>query len=93
MNSSDDAAASERSRWLAELAEAIRQAQRLAADVSFPEHISSQAGELVARLESVRIEVDALRRCYWAPRATGIDPMRTNPFPWERRHQHWRAEN
>lgn len=79
--------AAERSRWLAELAQAVDQAQRLARTLSASESNGSQAKELFGRLESVRIEVDALRRGTWVTRSIEIDPLRTNLFPWNRRRK------
>lgn len=81
-------AAVEHSRWLAELAEAIDQAQRLARTLSATGSNSAEAKELFRRLESVRIEVDALRRGGWVTRSTEIDPLRTNSFPWNRRRKY-----
>ena len=93
MHRSDEStAAAERSRWLAELAVAIRDAQRLARVLGVDAD-SGPASELYARLESVRLEVEALRRSSWAPRPTEIDPQWIKPCPWERRHRHWRSEN
>lgn len=80
-------AATERSRWLAELAQAVDQAQRLARTLGHSESNCAQAKELYGRLESVRIEVEALRRGTWVTRSIEIDPLRTNLFPWNRRQK------
>lgn len=93
MHRSDESTtAAERSRWLAELAVAIRDAQRLARVLGVDDD-RGPASDLYVRLESVRLEVEALRRGSWAPRPTEIDPRWIKPFPWERRHRHWRSEN
>lgn len=86
--SGERSAAAERSRWLAELAEAIDQAQRLARSLNSPGSSGAQARELFHRLESVRIEVDALRRGTWVTRSTETDPLWTNLFPWNRRQKY-----
>ncbi|HUE79527.1 MAG TPA: hypothetical protein VMN38_07845 [Sphingomicrobium sp.] len=91
--SAEASAATERARWLAELAEAVRQARRLARTLGVAGNDSGPASELYGRLETVRIEIEALRRGGWAPRPDEIDPLRTNPFPWERRHKHWRQDD
>lgn len=69
----DSAAALERARWLAELADAIGQAQRLAWSLGVAEGDSEEARELYARLEAVRGEVDALRFGDWVPVRSEID--------------------
>ena len=74
-------AAAERSRWLAELAEAVAQAQRLARALGAPEGKCAPAKEVYRRLESVRIEVEALRRGGWGTSPTKIDPNWMNLMP------------
>ncbi len=86
--SGERTAAAERSRWLAELAQAIDEAQRLARNLGDSERKCAHAKELYGRLESVRIEVEALRRGTWVTRSTEIDPLRTNLFPWNRRQKY-----
>ena len=89
MNRSEEqAAAAERSRWLAELAQAIDQAQQLARTLGDSESNGAQAKELYGRLEAVRVEVDAIRRGTWVTRSIEIDPLRTNHFPWNRRQKY-----
>jgi hypothetical protein len=70
----DSAAALERARWLADLLEAIGQAQRLAWRLGVAEGNCEQARELYARLEAVRNEVDALRFGNWSAVRSEIDP-------------------
>ena len=81
----DEAVALERSRWLADLAHTIDEAQRLARTLSFSEGNSAAAKKIHGRLETIRIEVDSLRRGGWVPRSREIDPMWTGLSPWNRR--------
>lgn len=80
-------AAAERSRWLAELAQAVDQAQRLARTLGVPGGNCEPAKELYDRLELVRIEVEALRRGAWGASPIEIDPLWTSLFPWNRRQK------
>jgi hypothetical protein len=50
-----------RAEWLAQLADAIEGAQRLAWQLGTKEHASSEARELYSRLEAARLELDSLR--------------------------------
>jgi hypothetical protein len=70
----DSAAALERARWLAELLEAINQAQRIAWRLGVAEGDCEEARDLYARLEAVRNEVDALRFGDWTALRSEIDP-------------------
>jgi hypothetical protein len=70
----DQVVALERARWLAELAHAISQAQKLAWRLGVAEGDSEEARELYARLEAVRNEVDALRFDGWSGVRREIDP-------------------
>jgi hypothetical protein len=70
----DQAVALERARWLAELAQAIAQAQKLAWSLGVVDGDDEEARELYARLEAVRGEVDALRFGDWVDVRTEIDP-------------------
>ena len=78
----DQAAAAARSRWLAELAEAIDQALKLGREFWIAESPCAEAKEVYGRLESVRNEVEALRRGHrtLSPKETG--PLWTRLFPW-----------
>ncbi len=69
----DQAVALERARWLAELAQAIGQAQKLAWSLGVLEGDSEQARELYARLELVRAEVESLRFGDWAETPQEVD--------------------
>jgi hypothetical protein len=75
VNSSKRMSAASRAKWLAELAIAIDEAQRLAWRVGVTEAKSSEALELYVRLEAARVEVEALRR---AARPAGLSPW---PIP------------
>lgn len=68
----------ERARWLAELAEAIDQAQRLAWRLGIVDGNSADAKALYARLELARLEVDSLRRGGWPREQTDIPPQWIN---------------
>lgn len=76
--------AAERARWLAELALAVDQAQRLATEIAASEARRSEAGELHAQLEAIRVEVEMLRR--GRPEGDKIDPNWINLFGWNERH-------
>lgn len=56
-----EVSASERARWLAELADALEQAQHVAWDLGIREDSSLEAMELYGRLEAARAEVQSLR--------------------------------
>lgn len=53
--------AEDRARWLAELAQAIDEAQKVAWRVGVTEGRSSEALELYVQLEAARLELEALR--------------------------------
>jgi hypothetical protein len=79
------AAAAERGRWLAELAQAVDEALRLARSLRASEASRIAVKGIYCRLEAVRIEVDSLRRGGWVVRREEIGPLRTGLFPWNRR--------
>jgi len=54
-------AAAPRAQWLAELADAIESAQRLAWQLGTGERRSAEARELYEQLEAARIEVETMR--------------------------------
>lgn len=70
----DQALALERGRWLAELARAIDEAQRVAWTLGVSEGDSAVAKELYARLELVRGEIEELRFGDWTEVPKEIDP-------------------
>jgi hypothetical protein len=70
----DQVVALERARWLAELAQALAQAQKLAWRLGVAEGDSEEARELYARLEAVGSEVDSLRFNGWIEVRREVDP-------------------
>ena len=80
--SSNEAQAQERARWLAELAVAIDEAQRLAWRLGVAEGGSPVAKALYGRLETLRAEVASLRRAGWARHREEIEPPWMNLIPW-----------
>lgn len=62
---SSESLAAERKRWLAELTEAIDEAQQLAWRIS-SDGSRPEAMDLYVRLELARVEVESLRRSGWA---------------------------
>lgn len=85
--SGNRATAVERSRWLAELAEAVEEALRLARALGVAEGDRARADEIRVRLERVRIEIDALRRGAWGTRPIEIDPLWTRLLGWKARSE------
>lgn len=79
---SSEATATERSRWLSELAVAIEQAQRVAWRLGVTEGDDPEAKELYARLELAREEVESLRRGGWAGEQQELDPFWMKLIPW-----------
>lgn len=79
---SNEATATERARWLAELAIAVEQAQKLAWRLGVSEGDDPEAKDLYARLESVRTEVESLRRGGWAGAHEELDPFWVKLLPW-----------
>lgn len=75
-------AAAERGRWLAELAHAITEAQRVARSLGVSRGNCAEAEAIYASLEMVGIEVENLRRGGWGVQATEFDPQWTSLFPW-----------
>ena len=70
----------ERARWLAELSDAISQAEHLAWRLGYAEGDSGDARALHARLVAMRAELEALRSS-WAAAPAEIDPLWANLFP------------
>jgi hypothetical protein len=76
--SGDRAAAADRARWLAELAEAVDHAQRWSLSASaagIPE-----VKHLYRRLDALRVEIEDLRRGRRGVPPNEIDPLWTNLF-------------
>lgn len=74
--------AAPRARSLAELAQAVDQAQRLAWSLRASEASSTEAKQLYDRLEAVRTEVEAMRRGHRSIPRRDIDPMWTSLLTW-----------
>ena len=83
----DQETAAERAQWLAELAEAIDGAKRLARTLAASESADAEAREIFGRLEAVELEVEALRRGSRNNLRRGIDPKWTSLVPWNRRRE------
>jgi hypothetical protein len=78
--------AEERARWLAQLAEAIEQAQKLTWRMGLIEANSVEAMELYGRLEAARMEVQALRLGGFAGAHSESHPEWLNLLLWEPGH-------
>ena len=70
-----DASAAERTRWLAELAIAIEEAQKVAWKLGISEGDDRQARTLYARLDAARNEVEALQRGGWLGSQQQLDSI------------------
>jgi hypothetical protein len=66
-----------RAQWLAELAEAIDQAEQLAWRLGFAEGDSAEARALHIRLGTLRAEIETLRGAGRTAVQTEIDPLWT----------------
>ena len=71
-----------RARWLAELAVAIDEAQRLAWELGITQASRTEARELYGQLETLRGEVESLRRDGWAKCREEIEPPWINLPSW-----------
>ena len=76
-------ASAARARWLAELAEALEAAQTTLAGLGLARS-SPEEMELHVRIETVRLEVQALRLRTRRLPSGEITPERTQQPPWER---------
>jgi hypothetical protein len=79
--SPNETEAADRARWLAELAVAIDEAQRLAWQLGGDGVVRGEIRELYGRLEVLRAELDSLRRSGWATCREEIEPSWINFFP------------
>ena len=70
-----------RAAWLAQLAEAIEGAQRLAWQLGMQERTSTEARQLYGQLEAARLELDSLRGLA-VPPTHDIDPNWLQKFGW-----------
>ena len=74
-------AAAKRARWLAELAAAVDEAQRVARTLSGSRGNCAEAEILSGRLDELRIEVEVLRGAGRTARPAQNDPRWTSLFP------------
>jgi acyl-CoA reductase-like NAD-dependent aldehyde dehydrogenase len=81
---STDVSTATRARWLAELAEAIEEAQELVIRLAAAEGRRAEALDLSVRLGAARAEVQSLRRNRITDAAGHIDPDWSKQLPWER---------
>jgi hypothetical protein len=72
----------ERARWLAELAKAIDEAQKVAWRLGVLEGDDPEAKDLYERLEAARVEVEALRRAGFHGGRRHKGPEWTGFMPW-----------
>jgi hypothetical protein len=78
---SNEDSAGRRARWLAELADALEEARRLINQLGAADG-QVDAVELYARIEAVRLEVQAMRLRRSSGRGGDFDPEWTKDFPW-----------
>ena len=77
--------AAQRARWLAEVAAALEDARVLVRQLGSAEG-RGEAIELEARIEAMRIEVQAMRLGRGAAAAARSSPEWTNNLPWQHRN-------
>ena len=77
-----DLSAAERARWLAELSDALDEADRLAFSLGLAHVHSAQAVELLIRLAAARAQVQALQLGRPDDLAGDSDPKWSNPPLW-----------
>ena len=75
MDQNPNEATATRARWLAELAVAIEQAQRLTWRLGVSEGENAEAMRLYARLDILLAEVESLRRGGWTGEHRELDPF------------------
>lgn len=75
--------AAERARWLAELADALDDAQKLMWNLGQGVFRTPEAMELYVRIETARLEIRSLRLSRRAPDQQLPDP-KWSELPWER---------
>jgi hypothetical protein len=84
-HASNEATATQRAQWLAELAIAVEQAQRIAWRLGVSEGDDAEAKSLYARLEAARSEIDSLRRGPWVGDRGELEPFWMQLLPWQPR--------
>lgn len=77
--------APERARWLAELALALEEAQKVAWRLGVSEGNNAEAKELYGRIEAARAEVDTLRLSGFRRIREETDPDWSNLLLWDRK--------
>jgi hypothetical protein len=80
-----ETSASERARWLAELALALEEAQKVAWRLGVSEGDSAEAKELYGRIEAARAEVDTLRLNGFRRIREETEPDWTSLLLWDRK--------
>lgn len=75
--------AAERARWLAELSEALRDAQELLRRLEITERQWAAAYELYLRIEATRLEVQSLRLSRSLQPRTEPRSKWSDPAPWQ----------
>ena len=79
-----DGFAAERARWLGEVAEALEGARVLVKQLGAAEG-RIEAIELYARIEAIRVEIEAIRRGRGAAASRHPNPKWSNTLPWQHR--------
>src|SRR5438045_9179801 len=77
-----DVVATERARWLAELAQVLEQAQEVMSRLSVGDGRRGEALDVSARLEAARAEVQSLRRARLSEPPENLDPEWRKQLPW-----------
>lgn len=80
---SNEEFATRRARWLAELAAALEEARQLTKKLGADEG-RVEAVELYARIEAVRLEIQAMRLTRLSGGGGSFDPDWTKDLPWKR---------
>ena len=78
------AAAARRAQWLADLAEALDEARRLMKQLGATEG-QLEAVELYARIEAIRLEIEAIRLGRRYASRDELDPKWIGIIPWQSR--------
>ena len=81
-----EVSAVDRAQWLAELAEALEQAQRLAWQLGADDGGNAEAMELYGRLEAARLEVQSLRMGQFSVFRRNPGPKWTELLRWPEEH-------
>ncbi len=79
----NEEAAVRRTHWLAELAAALDEARRLTKELGAAEG-RIEAVELYARIEAVRLEIQAMRLTRMSGGGRNFDPDWRETLPWKR---------